>query len=202
MASHLRLQEEQARHLLAAVFAAVTEAERARQRETAAACTIQAMVRMCRARWRYRVTRLAALQVQKAFRGFQGRLKAADAAIAREQRRRDEFFTHFAVVVQRRWRGYYSRKWRSNYHELKAYLTEVQQRSEEVRDIAEQYRHETIQEQERQRQEGWRREFNTAAASLHHLISTAAIPGVYRDPTTGLARPTVFGPNIEEALRS
>mmetsp|Transcript_103405 Transcript_103405/g.175022 ORF Transcript_103405/g.175022 Transcript_103405/m.175022 type:complete len:335 (-) Transcript_103405:715-1719(-) len=202
MASFIRLKQQNSDQLMASLFQATVLAESAREEETRAACTIQAAARMVQHRWDYLLTKVAVIKIQKIYRGYCCRLLTLDKRIEREKQRQQMFYTHFAILIQKTWRGFFSRKWKSNFYEMKAYLAEVVARSNEVRNISEEYRQEVSKEEEKRQREALIQKFDTVTKSLHHLVSTSTIPGVFRNPFSGEAQPTMFGNNIEEVLRS
>lgn len=202
MASFNRLKQVKSNHLLRHVFDAINAAESNREKETTAACKIQSMARMTHIRADYLLTKVAAVKIQKIFRGYCGRLVALDRRVERERERQHLFFKHFAILIQKTFRGFFSRKWRSNFYEMKGYINEVVSRSERVRAIGEQYRQELAQEEERRRQVEQHTKFANVTKSLHHLVSTATIPGVFRNHATGAAQSTIFGGTVEDALRA
>lgn len=57
-------------------------------------------------------------------------------------------------------------------------------------------------EQERRKEEEGRSQFNGIASNLHHLVSTATIPGVYNNPTLPEEqKPQVYNADIETHLK-
>lgn len=113
------------------------------------------------------------------------------------------YFNHAATEIQRRWRGYWSRAHVHSFTARRAYLAAFAAQNAAVRrKMGDAYRAELA------RRAGGRKEtalerFEAQAARLHHLVSTAAVPGVFGAPleaAAGLA-PLVEGLTIEEHLQ-
>lgn len=200
MAAYWRLWEARGT-VLVELDALTKAADDARGREIAAGLRIQSAYRGYVARCRHRRNRRAALQIQRAARGMLGRRRAKERAADRERVEAAALSHYFAVLIQRSFRGFHSRRYRHDFRARKAYLASVAAEGEALRQrlgdrLARQ------EEEERQRAERARAEaFRQTASNLHHLTSTRAIPGVYGDvPATGATAPTVAGRPVESHL--
>ena len=189
-------------HPVEAIFAATDIAEDNRVAECEAATRIQAAARMRRCRVRFQHVRKCVVDVQRVFRAFLGRRRFFDIAINAAEVSRRSTFDHFATVVQARFRGYYSRKWRSDFYAQRKYLHDVTQQSERVRQAA-------LAAQEEQRNldaaraaDEQRAAFQQAAGGMHHLLSTAVRSGILRPVGANHGHTTVFGSNVEDELRA
>ena len=184
-----------------AIFAATDVAEENRVRECDAATKIQSVARMRRARARYVHVRRCIVAMQRTYRGYGGRKRFLDLVFEAHQQRQRAIFDHFATTVQRLFRGYYSRKWRSDFYSQKHYLQTVEATSRRVREEAEERRAQQEAQVADDDDQEQRKQFRETARGLHHLLSTAVRSGVLRPAaaTTGLQ--TVFGSNIEDDLR-
>jgi hypothetical protein len=113
------------------------------------------------------------------------------------------YFCAAATAIQRRWRGYWSRKHIHSFAARKAYLSAVAQQNAAVRlEMA------TALEAELLRRAGGRREtarelFERQIGQLHHLVSTKSVPGIFSPPFEGAAGllPVIEGQTVEEHLQ-
>lgn len=185
-----------------AIFAATDKAEENRVRECDASTRIQSVARMRRARSRYVRVRSCIIAMQRVYRGYVGRRRFLDIVHAKQLERQRAVFDHFATVVQRHFRGFYSRKWRSDFFCQKRYLQQVEARSQAVREDARQaYEHQVAEVADREDAER-RAKFEATAGQLHHLLSTAVRSGVLRPAMAATGLTTVFGTNVEDDLRA
>lgn len=184
-----------------AIFAATDVAEENRLIECAAATKIQSVARMRRGRVRYLHVRNCIVSMQRTYRGYMSRRRFLDIVCHARLSHQRAVYDHFATSIQRVFRGFYSRKWRSDYYSQKRYLQMVEARSQAVRHEAEQCRSQQEADTRVEFATIQRQEFQAAASGLHHLLSTAVRSGVLRPAaaTTGLS--TVFGTNVEDELR-
>jgi hypothetical protein len=110
---------------------------------------------------------------------------------------------YFAGVVQRHFRGWYSRKNVHDYYARKAYVQAITAKGETMRAeldaayIAQLEAHLAAAEAKQ------KQDFEALSGGLHHLVSTKAQPGVYNPPwaTTMDAVPSAFGVPLETHLR-
>lgn len=184
-----------------AIFAATDVAEENRLIECSAATKIQSVARMRRARVRYLHVRNCIESMQRTYRGYMSRRRFLDIVCMAKLNHQRAVYNHFATTIQRVFRGFYSRKWRSDFFSQKRYLQMVEARSQAVRNDAEQCRAQQEADTRVENEALRRHQFQAAAGGLHHLLSTAVRSGVLRPAgaTAGLA--TVFGTNVEDELR-
>eukprot|EP01006_Ploeotia_vitrea_P047117 TRINITY_DN67092_c5_g1_i3.p1 TRINITY_DN67092_c5_g1~~TRINITY_DN67092_c5_g1_i3.p1 ORF type:complete len:223 (+),score=10.01 TRINITY_DN67092_c5_g1_i3:74-742(+) len=202
MASFVQLKRKA--RLVEAVFQAIEAANQQRTVEYNAACKIQSMARYSAQRNTYLTIKRAAVHLQRVYRGYRGRLQTLDRCIEREKQRQQLFFTHFAVLIQKTWRGYCSRRWKDNFYEQKEFLRVVVERGEEQRRIGREHYERQVAEKNAKEASSLKNTFNSTAQHLHHLISTGTMAGVYREKSTGLARATAFegeSDDVEDVLR-
>jgi hypothetical protein len=184
-----------------AIFAATDIAEENRVRECIAATKIQSMARMLRCRKRYLHLRQCILSMQRVYRGYVGRKRFFDHVHGSENVRQRAVFDHFATIIQRHFRGFYSRKWRSDFYSQKRYLQAIEHKSEAVRKEALEQREKQQQLLSQREQELQRAKFVETASDLHHLLSTAVRSGILRPALSQTGLTTVFGTNVEDELR-
>ena len=100
--------------------------------ENNAALKIQAWFRGNKVRAYLKHLHKQATIVQKVFRGSIGRRIFRKFLEQRLKQMRLDFYCNKAVMIQKHWKGYYSRKYIFNYYKRKAYLIAVQQKNEVV----------------------------------------------------------------------
>ncbi|NWX82303.1 SPT17 protein, partial [Nothoprocta pentlandii] len=84
--------------------------------------------------------------------------------------------------IQKRWRGYYIRKYTHNYYALKKYLEAVSVNNEIVRKELNEYAEMKEKEKRRKELEKKEKEKHYQARKMHYLLSTEQIAGVYNSP--------------------
>lgn len=170
--------------------------------ENAAATKIQSMARMRSQRIRFLIIRAKIVNIQRCYRGYLGRKRFLRHRISKLQSFNRAVFDHFASRIQACFRGFVLRKYTCDFYARKRYIRSVMEKSEQVRqDVAAQAELTRSQHEAAQRSEQLA-EFRKATASLHHLLSTSAVSGIYRGPLSVDGCKTVFGTHMEDELRS
>jgi len=177
----LRL-EEASKTIVDDIFDAAHRAEEERRREYLSALNIQAWFRGSRVRKYLSNLNFNATQIQRVWRGYLGRrvynLMVKNALYVM----REKYFNSLVVKVQTRWRGYYVRKYVHNYYALKQHLKEVEAANETIREKLQDYEEQQEIKLRKERVESAYQRLLADAKSKHHLISTIAVPGVYKSP--------------------
>ena len=143
----------------------------------------------------------ASIQVQRVFRGYMGRKKAKAANVQRIKDSRLGFFHYQASIVQKSFRGYYSRRYYHDFFARKSYIQEVIVKSEKLRAELANHRQELLERDARSQEERAREEFSRVTENLHHLLSTKCQPGIYNSPYLQGDVPTAFNIPVEDHLR-
>ena len=143
----------------------------------------------------------ASVQVQRVFRGYVGRNKAIAANTQRIKDARLGFFHYQASIVQKSFRGYYSRRYYHDFFARKAYIQEVIVKSEKLRAELSNHRQELLERDAREQEDKAREEFSRVTENLHHLLSTKCQPGIYNSPYLQGDVPTAFNIPVEDHLR-
>lgn len=174
-----KLWERRISEVYDAYFASAREAEAARPREYEACVRIQAFYRGYASRKLLHKERDAAKNIQRVFRGYMARLEYEQRLKAKEKRERMAFFDRNATVIQKMWRGYYSRKNIHSYYRRKAYIMGVVQKGEEL--LVRRKQHQEVLEEELKQEKSAivEAKFKEEAARNHHMVSTKAIHGVF-----------------------
>ncbi|NWR69377.1 SPT17 protein, partial [Centropus unirufus] len=84
--------------------------------------------------------------------------------------------------IQKRWRGYYVRKYIHNYYALKKYLEAISINNEAVRNELQKYAEMKENEEKRKDLEKREKEKKYQARKTHYLLSTEQIAGIYNSP--------------------
>ncbi|GMH68266.1 hypothetical protein TL16_g04888 [Triparma laevis f. inornata] len=105
------------------------------------------------------------------------------------------------MILQRTFRGFYSRRYYHDYSARKAYIQSVVEKGDALRStLALNLQNQQIDEQERLMKEE-EEEFKKVTSNLHHLLSTKTQPGIYNSPYTADNPPTAMGIPVEDHLR-
>ena len=106
------------------------------------------------------------------------------------------------MMIQKIFRGYFSRKNVHNFYLRKSYLETIASKGEGVR--RELDHHFTVMQTEAQNRQAEARidEFEKVVGNLHHMLSTASCRGVYNSPYHQPTQATMFGLPVEEHLRN
>lgn len=143
----------------------------------------------------------ASIQVQRVFRGYLGRTAAFAANTQRIKAARLGFFHYQASIVQKSFRGYYSRRYYHDFFARKSYIQEVIVKSEKLRKELANHRQELLERDARSQEDQAREEFSRVTENLHHLLSTKCQPGIYNSPYLQGDVPTAFNIPVEDHLR-
>mmetsp|Transcript_23274 Transcript_23274/g.54969 ORF Transcript_23274/g.54969 Transcript_23274/m.54969 type:complete len:388 (+) Transcript_23274:123-1286(+) len=181
-------------------FAVTQEANDALPSEVAAVTKIQSVHRASQIRSVYHAVVAAALLIQRMIRGCLGRRRAKSLSIERTNKLQLHFFHHCAAMIQRLWRGWFSRLHVHDFYMRRDYLVKVEQRGQWTQDFLASEHKEKLQVAKMEEELKVRQEFDSLAGDLHHLMSTRSIPGVYNPPYSDLL-PKAFEKPIEDHLR-
>jgi len=161
---------------------------------------IQQMFRGQKVRAYITTQRLAACVISRIFRGHMGRRNASKESRGKMRKERMAVFHYHALLVQKYFRGFYSRRYYHDFFARKAYIQSVVVKSNALREkLASQLEQQRREEEEKQAAEN-HEEFKKVTQNLHHLVSTSATPGIYKSPYMQHQIPTAFGIPIEEHL--
>ncbi|GET93502.1 hypothetical protein, conserved [Leishmania tarentolae] len=176
--------------LVRAVLSALENAAAEAPLEIEATVKIQATFRMYQQRKAFLRLRHHACLIQRVYRGYATRRRLeVERTTVRQMVYLKAVFDIFATRIQSYYRGYLSRKTRSNYYAQKAYLKVVTARSSEVLVQA----LTTHKEQDDLRNEEAQRVHDLSyahrMAHMHYMVSTCSVPSVYqRSGTPSIAK--------------
>jgi hypothetical protein len=181
-------------------FHAVQEANDVRDHEHWAATAVQSAYQASVIRGRYHKVLWAANEIQRMVRGHLGYMKAQVKQLDRHRRRNRVFFDHVSTIIQKTFRGFWSRKYWHHMHARAKYLQGVQEKGERTNAFLGQKFEDDLLKQQRENETRMRKEFRALTSHLHHLVSTHTIPGVYNPPYSDVV-PSAFGVPVEIHLR-
>eukprot|EP00357_Protocruzia_adherens_P013678 CAMPEP_0115001514 /NCGR_PEP_ID=MMETSP0216-20121206/17426_1 /TAXON_ID=223996 /ORGANISM="Protocruzia adherens, Strain Boccale" /LENGTH=235 /DNA_ID=CAMNT_0002366873 /DNA_START=18 /DNA_END=725 /DNA_ORIENTATION=- len=203
MALVLKKRNDRKDQVLDEFYELKRETEKYRFKEIQAAVFVQRMFRRYRFLIRFRRMKKAAVDIQRSVRGHKGRTQFTDVLEAVEKQRRIEYFNTQAAIIQKFYRGYYSRKYKHDFYARKNYLGYIEQKNDEIRAQLAGHFEDQKYTQEKKQEAMARSEFAELTTKLHHLSSTAAIPGVYNSPyQLEGTKPQAFNIDIETHLKS
>ena len=187
--------------MLSALFSALNNAERAREREQRSAERIGSQWKSFKQRRLFSKKKVGIVTIQRLFRGHKGRLRAETHQIQRKLRERALLFDHYATAIQRLFRGYYARKWVSDHSVRKAYLETVLLKSTEVREACARHHAAQVEEQQTRDKDEYFETFTKISSQMLYTASTACMPGVLSSKTIAPCLRASFGDTAEAALR-
>lgn len=168
--------------------------------EVDAVMKVQSVYRASKTRKAWHAVISASTLIQRACRGVLARRRTRLIRQERARKLQDQFFHHCASIIQKFFRGWWSRKHLHDYHGRKRYLQTVEKRGEWTKDYLDNEHKEKLAMAKMQEERQMREEFDNLAGDLHHLVSTKTIPGVYNPPYND-ALPRAFEKPIEQHLR-
>ncbi|ETV99467.1 hypothetical protein, variant [Aphanomyces invadans] len=108
---------------------------------------------------------------------------------------------HVARVIQTRYRGWSSRKFKLNFATRKLYLKELEAKGQALRETLRQ-RLDAQRKAEAARVDAEsREELAHITQNLHHLVGTTVTPGIFSSPFLQ-SKPTAFGVPVETHIRT
>jgi hypothetical protein len=107
--------------------------------ENNSATSIQRIFRGNRARLLINLQARAATEIERVFRGHLGRSRARQAATSKVDHRLLSIFNYLAIQLQKIFRGYYSKKYKHNFHIRKKYIKDLKDIGEKIREQQYQY---------------------------------------------------------------
>ena len=102
---------------------------------------------MFKVKWKFDDKKRATLKMQRIWRGFIGRCQFNMSKEDENQVKQNKFFNEQAKIIQKYYRGYYSRKYEHDFYARKSYLQHVESKNEEVRQQLEDFSRKTTLEE-------------------------------------------------------
>lgn len=188
--------------MIQSYFDSLNEKEKFKYIELKAAIVFQKYARRLICRKRFLLLKSQALEVQKALRGYLARANHQKDVEEQNDNLMKQFFEYHISIIIKHWLGYKCRKNVMDYHANRKWLEVTRKKNEETLIELKEQAAKRQYELDRQNEENQRRNFVNIAKNLHHLVSTATIPGVYNTPfLPAELKPQVYNADIEEHLR-
>ena len=177
-------------------------AESAALFEYEACICVQRNYRGYRVRNRLHVLATAATEIQRIARGHKGKLIAKARQEEVDILHQKGIYHSLATIIQRAFRGFYSRKYKSNFYDRKKYLGGIVAKGEKLRAQTLEHYMKSKEEDERVEREETYREFKNLTENLHHLLSTKQQPGIYNPCNTqfDIPVPTIDNIPVEDHI--
>ena len=188
--------------MIQSYFDSLNEKEKFKYIELKAAIVFQKYARRLICRKRFLLLKTQALEVQKALRGYLARANHQKDVEEQNDNLMKQFFEYHISIIIKHWLGYKCRKNVMDYHANRKWLEVTRKKNEETLIELKEQAAKRQYELDRENEENQRRNFVNIAKNLHHLVSTATIPGVYNTPfLPAELKPQVYNADIEEQLR-
>lgn len=161
---------------------------------------IQSVYRASKIRRSWHAVVGSTLLIQRAVRGWSGRRRSRILRFQLQRRFQTQFFHQAAVVMQRTFRGWWSRRHLHDFGGRKRYVQKMAKRGEWTTTYLDHEHQEKLAVAKMEEEERMRQEFCNVAGEIHHLVSTKSIPGIYNPPYNDHL-PRAFDKPIEQHLR-
>ena len=176
------LKKDTAADVVSDIYAAIDSAEALRFQEYASSLTLQNSVRRSLINRVYCHERRCAIAVARSYRGFQGRTLFLKACEDRDAAVQKSFYAYLATIIQKVYRGHFSRRYKSDFAQRKRFLQGIVVKGEQLRTELDAYHKDLIIRQEEAANLEREQQFEKIAYGLHHLVSTACSPGIFQSP--------------------
>jgi hypothetical protein len=196
------LQKDTSAAVVTDIYAAIDSAEALRFQEYEALLALQCSARRALVNRVYCKERRCAIAIARSYRGFVGRTSFLKACDSRDSLVQNSFFAYLATIIQKVYRGHYSRRYKSDFAQRKRFLQSVLDKGELLRVQLDAYHRELIVRQQEAANLEREQQFEKIAYGLHHLVSTACSPGIFQSPYYQLLGSSCFGVPIEQHLKS
>ncbi|CAL1152828.1 unnamed protein product [Cladocopium goreaui] len=151
-------------------------------KEVEAVTKIQSVYRASKIRRSWHAVVGSTLLIQRAVRGWSGRRRSWILRFQRQRQFQAQFFHQAAVVMQRTFRGWWSRRHLHDFGGRKRYVQKLAKRGEWTTTYLDHEHQEKLAVAKMEEEERMRQEFCHVAGEIHHLVSTKSIPGIYNPP--------------------
>lgn len=185
------------------------EAADAIEKEYNAAVKIQSWFRGCRVRAYLEHLRVAAIVIQRNYRGHVGRAEYRRKLKVILNKMRSDHYHKMAIKIQRCWRAYFVRRYVFDYYAYRRFLLGLMIKNEQVRtSLEEEWK---LKEDQRTKRECITREMQAQdhAKRHHYLLGTATRDGIFKKlddksphPLEDRMRSIKFAPPLGYRIRS
>ena len=196
------MRKDTAADVATGIYAAIDSAEAVRFQEYDASLTLQNSARRARINRAYCTERRSAIAIARSYRGFLGRSSFLKACDSRDKNVQQSFYAYLATIIQKVYRGHYSRRYKSDFAQRKRFLDSIVEKGAQLRLELDAYHRDLLVRQEEAANLEREQQFEKIAYGLHHLVSTACSPGIFQSPYYQLLGSSCFGVPIEQHLKS
>lgn len=178
------------------------------EREAKAAALVQTRFRSSSRKHKFHTMKDKAAMLQRIYRGYEGRCRAADRQKQVESLSQHLLFDYFAELIQRTFRGFHSRKNKHDFHARKKYIADMVAKSELLQNELNDLAREAEEKAAKDRQEKRARKIKETTTQLHYMVSTKAQRGVFNSPhrsapsIDGVPVEAVISNNVRDYLRT
>jgi hypothetical protein len=180
---------------------AISACESTAARDHAAAVLLQRRWRGYRDRAWLGLLSSRAGAIQRVWRGYQGRLRFAEALATREREAQASFYDAMATRIQAWVRGRQARVHTQDLYARRAYIARVGEAGTALLAASDAALSGQLVNLSSGAGDARMRQFERVVGDAHHLLSTAAIPGVFRSPLGPHADATAFDVPVEEHIK-
>lgn len=198
--SHFYSLEERMDEVAKQYFALTQDASDHLEAEVKAIKKLQSVYRASKIRKCWHSVMGSTLLIQRALRGWIARHRVKVLRFEKQRSLNVRFFHHCAAIIQKFFRGWWSRRHLHDFHGRKRYLKNVEQRGDWTKEYLSREHQVNLENAKIEEEQRMRQEFDHLAGELHHLVSTKTTPGVYNPPYNDTL-PRAFEKPIEQHLR-
>lgn len=170
------------------------------KRESAAAVKIQSCFRGFVVATKFKEVLRAARLIQRLGRGYLGRMYNKQVKVMRVKAANLHFFHHCASIIQKFWRGFWSRRKLLDFYKRRSYLDEVVAKGSRTVECLHQKFKAELEKKHIEEAQALQDEFADLTSQVHHLVSTRSVAGIF-NPIYAPALPVAFDKPLEQHLR-
>lgn len=173
----LALQGSYVQQITNSYFEKLQNAEDHKVQEITAVTNIQRVWRGHLARGYLCLLRANATTIQRVFRGYIDRKVCMQMRLADARSVEMAYFNYMALLIQKTFRGFLSRKFKEDFYKRKAFVTQVNERANKLRQEMSETLTSQLEQTAVEKEARATREFAELTLANHYLKSTQAQPG-------------------------
>ena len=183
-------------------FEQLRECESNRLTELNASISIQKYFRMHQLRSKHHLLNHSAIQIQRIYRGYTARNYVQfEIKPKYKQSQQRLLYDRMATLIQKCFRGYSSRKNKLNFYARKHYIHQITIRSNNLLHELRRESDKSIQTKMQLKAMKKAQKFDQMIGSLHHLLSTKRIRGIFNSPFGHQFSAKAHGISIEQHIQ-
>jgi len=181
-------------------FSLIQSANAEHQREYMAAVKIQSSFRGWVVARRFKDVVKAARYIQRIAKGLVARHRVHMVRLMKIRAENMHFFHHNASIIQKFWRGFWSRRKLIDFYERRRYLDQVVAKGGRTVEFLTRQFKDKLAEVQIEEERATAQAFSDLTSQLHHLVSTRVCAGVFHTQYAP-ELPSVFHKPLEQHLR-